>query len=79
MFCHVALSLCPKVRTKPFGFLTWDNVKWLELSMDKTNKTEIRRDKHSIKIYTWLCKLKMKPGTMDSGDVADFAKEEYKS
>ena len=54
MFCHVALNLCPEVRIKPFGFLTWDNVKLLELSMDRTNKTEKRREKHNMKLYTLL-------------------------
>lgn len=59
MFYHVALNLCPEVRIKPFGFLTWDNVKLLELLMDRTNKTEKRRDKHNIKIYTLLGDGKM--------------------
>lgn len=54
MFYHVAINLCPELRIKPFGFLTWDNVKLLDLSMDRTNKTEKRRENHNIKIYTLL-------------------------
>ena len=59
MFYHVAINLCPELRIKPFGFLTWDNVKLLDLSMDRTNKTEKRRENHNIKIYTLLVGGKM--------------------
>lgn len=45
-------------RTKPIDSHSSDKVLWLILSMDRTNKTEKRRDKHNKKIYNFYGAVK---------------------